>query len=95
MYSIINNKANKRDKDLFESGINSDITIISSDGEKFNLHKCILSEVKYFQLMFSDKFSDNKKKSILIKSTIGKVLKEVFRYIYYSELLFDDYHYLL
>jgi hypothetical protein len=57
-----------RIKHLFSTGDLSDITLVSQDSLRVKAHKCILSaSLKYFNLMFSEKFSDRLKTEIEFK----------------------------
>ncbi|XP_055856254.1 kelch-like protein 4 [Episyrphus balteatus] len=70
-----------------ENGQFSDICIISSDGIKFNSHKCVLSAASdYFMAMFGGSLKESSSTEVKIHEINGKVLQLVLTFLYTGQI---------
>lgn len=94
MYKIKNNS--KFDtSSLFISKHKSDIKVECEEG-RIKAHKLILeTKCKYFKILFSENFSDNKQDSIFFEDVSYNSLNETLRYVYCGKCNFDNFNDLL
>lgn len=62
----------------------SDITLVSSDGEKVYGHKIILSRVPYFENLFKLDLRESFQKEVNLDKITHKTLMKIIKYIYTS-----------
>lgn len=76
--------------ELFNSGVNSDVKIVTRDGQIFNVHKCILMcRSQKFMAMFSSEMKE-RDSPVELTQTDSFLFEKLLRWIYTGNVMMPD-----
>mmetsp|Transcript_34688 Transcript_34688/g.61001 ORF Transcript_34688/g.61001 Transcript_34688/m.61001 type:complete len:318 (+) Transcript_34688:2236-3189(+) len=76
--------------ELFNSGVNSDVQIVTRDGKTFNVHKCILMcRSQKFMAMFSSSMKE-RDSPVELTETDSFLFEKLLKWIYTGNVLMPD-----
>lgn len=71
---------------LRQSQLLSDITLVSNDGRRFNVHRLILALfIPYFKMLFTGGYQDSEEREMVMEEIDGETLDLVLNFVYGQE----------